>query len=96
MPVPANSLMHSTWHVTAHVRMMTAVAQISGVPAFKHTGKQHILWLSMKMDVSTALKIISSKMAKPCLTMSPLILGTHFLLLQMAEVVRSTSLHQIQ
>jgi len=81
MPLPANSLMQSAWHVTAHVCMTTPTAEITDDTAFKHTGKLYILWLSMKMDVSTALKLISSKMAKPCLTMSPLIQRTHLLLL---------------
>ena len=81
MPVPANSLMQSAWHITAHVCMMTPAAQFTDDTAFKHTGTLHILWLSMKLNVSTALKLISSKMAKPCLTISPLIQGTHLLLL---------------
>ena len=77
MSLPANSLMQSAWHVTAYVRMMTSTAQITDDTAFKHTGTLHILWLSMTTDMSTALKLISSKMAKPCLTMSPWIQGTH-------------------
>ena len=80
MPLPTNSLMQSAWYVTAYVRMMTPTAHIADDTAFKHTGTLHILWLSMMMDVSTALKLISSKMAKPCLTMSPWIQGTHLLL----------------
>ena len=71
MSLPVNSLMQSAWHVTAYVRMMTPTTQITDDTAFKHTGTLHILWLSMKMDVSTALKLISSKMVKPCLTISP-------------------------
>jgi len=81
MSLPANNLMQSAWHVTAHVRMMTPAALITDDTAFKHTGTLHILWLSMKMDVSTVLKLISSKTVKPCLTMSPWIQGTHLLLL---------------
>jgi hypothetical protein len=42
------------------------------------------LWLSMKMDVSTALKLILSKMVNPCLP-SPWIQGTGLLLLYMNE-----------
>jgi len=61
--------------------MMTPAAQTTDDAAFKDTGTLYILWLSMKMDVSTALKLISSKMAKPRLTMSPLIQGTHLLLI---------------
>ena len=79
MPLPANSLMQSAWHVTAHICMVTPAAQITDDTAFKHNGTLYILWLSMKMDVYTALKLILSKMAKPCLTMSPLIQGTHLL-----------------
>ena len=71
MSLPANSLMQSAWHVTVYVRMMTPTAQITDDTAYMHTGTLHILWLSMTMDVSTAVKLISSKMAKPCLTMSP-------------------------
>ena len=81
MSLPANSLMQSAWHVTAYVRMMTPAALITDDTAFKHTGTHHILWFSMKMDVSTVLKLISSKTVKPCLTMSPWIQGTHLLLL---------------
>ena len=80
MSLPTNSLMQSAWHVIVYVRMMTPAAQITDDTAFKHTDTLHILWLSMTMDVSTALKLISSKMAKPCLTMSPWIQGTHLLL----------------
>ena len=72
--------MQSAWHVTAYVCMMTPTAQITDDTAFKLTGTLHILWFSMTMGVSTALKLISSKMAKPCLTMSPWIQGTHLLL----------------
>jgi len=81
MPVPANSLMQSVWHVTAHVCMMTPTAQITDDIAFKHTGTLYILWLSMKMDVYIAMKLISSKMAKTRLTISPLSHRTHLLLL---------------
>jgi GH43 family beta-xylosidase len=61
--------------------MMTPAAQITDATAFKHTGTLYILWVSMKMDVSTALKLILSKMAKPSLIMSPWIHGIHMLLL---------------
>jgi len=46
--------------------------------AFQHIGTLYILWLSMKMDVSTALKLIFSKIVNPCLTMSPWIQGDPF------------------
>ena len=62
MPLPANSLTQSAWHVTAHVYMMTSTAQITDDTAFKHTGTHYILWLSMKMDVSTTLKQFLRKM----------------------------------
>jgi len=38
MPLPANSLMQSAWHVTAHVCMMNPTAEITDDAAFKHTG----------------------------------------------------------
>jgi len=81
MPLPANSLIQSARHVTAYVHVVTPAAQNTDATAFKHTGTLYILWLSMKMDVSTALKLISSKIVKPRLTMSPWIEGTHLLLL---------------
>jgi len=80
MSVPANSLMQSARLVTAYVRMMTPTAQIRDGTAFNHTGTLHILWLSKAMEMSTALKLISSKMVKPCLTVSQSIQGTHLLL----------------
>ena len=42
----------------------------------------------MKMNVSTALKLIFSKMVIPCFTMSPWIRGTHLFLLSMIEEVK--------
>ena len=80
MPLPANSLMQSAGHVTVYV-CMTPAAQVTDDTAFKHAGTLYILWLSMEMGVSTALKLILSKMEKPCLTMSPWILRTHLLFL---------------
>ena len=52
---------------------MTPAALNTDATAFWHTGTLYVLWLSMKMDVSTELKLILSKMVNPCLTMSPLI-----------------------
>ena len=78
MPLPANSLMQSARLVTAYVHMRTPAAQHTDATAFKHTGTLYILWLSMKMDVYTALKLILSKMVSPCFT-SPQIQGTHLL-----------------
>jgi len=80
MPLPANSLIQSAQHVTAYVHMMTPAAQNTDATAFKHPGTLYILWLSMKMDVSTALKLVSKKIVKHCLTVSPWIQGTHSLL----------------
>ena len=59
---------------------MTIAAQNIDARVFQHTVTLYSLWLSMKMDVSTALKLILSKMVNPCLT-SPQIQGTHLLLL---------------
>jgi len=47
--------------------LMTPAAQNTDATAFQHTGTLYILWLSMKMDVSTALQLILSKMVNPCL-----------------------------
>ena len=55
--------------------LLTAAAQNTDATAFQHTDTLYIMWLSMKMDVSTALKLILSKMVNPCLTMSPWIQG---------------------
>ena len=51
--------------------LKTPAAYNIDATAFQHTGTLYILWLSMKMNVSTALKLILSKMVKPCLTTSP-------------------------
>jgi hypothetical protein len=59
--------------------LMIPAAQNTDATAFQHTGTLYVLWLSMKMDVSTALKLILSKMVNPCLT-SPWIQGTGFFL----------------
>ena len=61
--------------------LTTPAAYNIDATAFQHTGTLYILWLSMKMDVSTALELILSKMLNPCLTMSPRIQGTRLLLL---------------
>ena len=77
MPLPANSLMQSAQHVTAYVHiqfgsqsmntiLMTPAVKNIDAKAFQHTGTLYILWLSMKMDVSTALQLILSKMVNPC------------------------------
>jgi hypothetical protein len=77
MPLPANSLMQSARLVTAYVHMRTPAAQHTDATAFKHTGTLYILWLWIKMDVSTASEFILSKMVNPCLKASPRIQGTH-------------------
>jgi GH43 family beta-xylosidase len=56
--------------------------------AFQHIGTFYILWLLIKMDVSTALQLILSKMVNPCLTTSPRIQGTHLFLFEMTEEVK--------
>ena len=67
IPLPANSLMQSARHVTTYVHIlfgshstntmpMTPAAQNTEATAFQHTGTLYILWFSMKMDVSAALK----------------------------------------
>ena len=68
--------------------LMTPTAQNTDATAFQLTGTLYILWLSMKMNVSTALKLIFSKMVILCLTMSPWIRGTHLFLLSMIEEVK--------
>jgi len=60
---------------------MTPAAQNTDATDWQHTDTLYIMWLSMKMDVSTALKLILSKMVNPCLTMSPWIQVTHLFLL---------------
>jgi len=61
--------------------LMTPAAYNTDATAFQHTGTLHILWLSMKMDVSTAIQLILSKMLNPRLTTSPWIQGASLLLL---------------
>jgi len=51
--------------------LMIPTPQNRDTTAFQHTGTLYISWLSMRMDVSTALKLILSKMVNPCLKMSP-------------------------
>jgi len=43
--------------------ILTPAAQNIDATAFQHTGTLYILWLSMKMHVSTALQLILSKMS---------------------------------
>ena len=61
--------------------ILTPAAQNMDATAFQNTGTLYILWLSMKMDVSTALQLILSKMVNSCLTTLPRIQGTCLLLL---------------
>jgi len=61
--------------------LMTPAAYNTDATAFQHTGTLYILWFSVKMDVSIALKLILCKMVNPCRTMSPWIAGTSLLLL---------------
>jgi len=61
--------------------ILTPAAQNMDATAFHHTGTLYILWLSTKMDVSTALQLILSKMVNPYLTTLPRIQGTCLLLL---------------
>ena len=48
--------------------LMTSAGMNTDATAFQHTGTLYILWLSMKMDVSTALQLILSKMVNACIT----------------------------
>ena len=68
--------------------LITPAAQNKDATAFQLTGILYNLWLSMKMDVSSALKLILSKIVNPCLTMSPWIQEDHLFLLQMTEEVQ--------
>jgi hypothetical protein len=63
-----------------NIILTTLAAQNTDTTAFQKTGTLYILRLSMKMDVSAALKLILSNTVNPCLT-SPWIQGTHLLLL---------------
>jgi hypothetical protein len=72
MPLPANNLIQSAQHVTAHVHITFWISKYQyniddsfsreyryhGLPAH---WRLYILWLSMKMGVSTGLKYILSK-----------------------------------
>jgi len=60
--------------------LLTPALKNTVATTFQLTGTIYILWLSMKMDVSTALKLNLSKMVNSCLT-SPRIQGTLLLLL---------------
>ena len=51
--------------------LITPAAQNTDATAFQLTGILYNLWLSMKMDISNALKLILSKIVNPCLTISP-------------------------
>jgi len=89
---PTNSLMQSALCVTTNVHSLCWVSKYEYnadnscsreyrchiLPAYWHT---YILLLSMKVDVSNALKLIFRKIVSPCLTMSPWIQGTHLFLL---------------
>jgi hypothetical protein len=44
--------------------LMTPASQNTDTTAFQHTATLYILWLSMKMDMSTALKLILSKIVE--------------------------------
>jgi len=61
--------------------LMTPAAYNTDATAFLHTGTLYILWFSVKMDVSIALKLILCKMVNPRRTMSPWIVGTSLFLL---------------
>jgi hypothetical protein len=78
MPLPAISLMQSARHVTSYVHihlgsqnmntiLMTPAVKNIDAKAFQHTGTLYIFGFSMKMDVSTALQLILSKMVNTCL-----------------------------
>ena len=73
--------------------LITPAAQNSDATDWQHTGTLCILWLSMKMNVSTALKLILSNTVNPCLTMSPWIQGTHSSF-KWLKKWKSTSKHQ--
>ena len=59
--------------------LMTTAAYNADATAFQHAGTIYILWISMKLIRSTALKLILSKIGNPCLT-SSWIQGTCLLL----------------
>jgi hypothetical protein len=68
--------------------LMTPAVWNIDATSFQHTGTLYILWLSMKMDVSTALQLILSKMLNPCLTMSLQIRGIPLFLLSMTRELK--------
>ena len=68
--------------------LMTPAVKNTDATTFQLTGTIYILWLLMKMDVSTALKFNFCKMVNPCLTTSPQIQGTCLLLLSLTEEVK--------
>jgi len=68
--------------------IMTPAVKNTDATTFQLTGTIYILWLSMKMDVSTALKFNFCNMVNPCLTTSPRIQGTRLLLLSVTEKVK--------
>ena len=68
--------------------LMTPTAQNTDATSFQHTGTLYIMWMSMKMDLCNALKLILSKTVNPCLTMSPWIQGAHLFLLYVTEEVK--------
>jgi GH43 family beta-xylosidase len=61
--------------------LTTPAAENIDATFLQHNGTLYILCLSMKMDVSTALQLILSKMVNPCPTTSSWIQETHLLLL---------------
>jgi len=51
-----------------NIILSTPAAYNTDATAFQHTGTLYIVWFSMKMDVSTALQFILSKMVNPYIT----------------------------
>ena len=43
---------------------------------FQHTGTLYVLWLSLKMNLSTSFQLVLSKIVKPCHIASPRVRGT--------------------
>ena len=54
---------------TVITMLLTPAAQNMNATAFQYAGTRYIFWLPMKMEVSTTLQLILSKMVNPCLTM---------------------------
>jgi len=46
--------------------LINPAAHNTDATAFQLTGTLYILWLSLKVDVSSALKLILGKMVNPC------------------------------